>query len=297
MASCRYTRADSPEAAIGHLVEAEGDAHVIAGGIALGILMNEKVLQPTWLIDIAHVQAFRGIELQGGAIRIGALETHSSVERSPVVLRSLPMLSEMAAEIACGRIKHRGTIGGNICLADPQGDPPVAAIALRATLRAIGPSGLRDIPATEFFKDLYTTALGEDELLQELRVPLLPAHSGAAFGKFAARRAMDYSSTISVAVRLAVDPASGAIADLGLGFGGVGLTPVWPKRTEAVFAGRKPGPELYAQARETLSDEIVPLEDHLYSADYKRHAAAVILERTVEKAYRRATADRGGART
>ena len=277
------------EAAIESLVEAKGEAHVIAGGIALGILMSQKLIQPTWLIDISGVEAFRGIELlPDGGLRIGALETHDAIERSPIVSRTIPMLTEMAAEIACGRIKNRGTIGGNICLADPQGDPPVAALALRATLGAVGAKGARDIPATEFFTELYTTALAEDELLQEIRFPPLPANCGTAYGKFAARNAMDYTSTVSVAVRLVVDPDVGTIADLGLGCGGLGFTPVCPKETEAIFIGGKPDPETFASAREALFDELEPIEDHLYSADYKRHVASVILRRTMERAYGRA---------
>ena len=289
MPTCQYTRATTIDTAIESLVKAKGEAHVIAGGIALGILMSQKLIQPTWLIDISGVEAFRGIELlPDGGLRIGALETHDAIERSPIVSRSIPMLTEMTAEIACGRIKNRGTIGGNICLADPQGDPPVAALALRATLRAVGANGTRDIPATEFFTELYTTALAEDELLQEIRFPPLPATCGTAYGKFAARNAMDYTSTVSVAVRLVVEPDEGSITDVGLGCGGLGFTPVCPTETEAVFIGRKPDPETFASARETLFDELEPIEDHLYSADYKRHVATVILRRTMEQAYTRA---------
>jgi CO/xanthine dehydrogenase FAD-binding subunit len=133
MADCRYTRAQSVDEAVACLTEARGDGHIIAGGVALGILMNEKLVDPTWLIDISALDEVRGIELLGdGALRIGALVTHREIERSDIVARAVPMLPEMAAEIACGRIKNRGTIGGNICLADPQGDPPAAILALRA---------------------------------------------------------------------------------------------------------------------------------------------------------------------
>ena len=296
MPECRYTRPRTVDEAVACLAEAKGEGHIIAGGVALGILMNEKLLEPDWLIDISALEEVRGIELMAdGTLRIGALATHSEIERSNVVARAIPMLPEMAAEIACGRIKNRGTIGGNICLADPQGDPPAAILALRATLRAVGPNGVRDIPATDFFTDLYTTALGADEILQDIRFPPLPGNCGTAFGKYAARRAMDYSSTISAAVRLDVDPADGRIADIGLGLGGVGYIPVWPRATEAVLAGGKPDEDTFAKMGETLFNEIEPIEDDLYSADYKRHVAAVILKRSVARAYERATADTGGS--
>ena len=172
MTPCRYTRARTVEEAVAALAEAEGEANVIAGGVALGILMNERLLAPEWLIDIARIDAMKGIAaMPGGGLRIGALTTHTEVERSAAVAAACPLLTEMAAEIACGRIRNRGTVGGNICLADPQGDPPVALLALGASLRAAGPGGTRDIPADGFFTDLYTTALEEDELLVAIEVP------------------------------------------------------------------------------------------------------------------------------
>ena len=289
MATCRYTRVRTVDDAVECLVDAKGDAHVIAGGIALVILMNERLVEPTWLIDIAAIEALRGIDRSpDGTLRIGALVTHDELERSKTVAEACPILTEMAAEIACRRIKNRGTIGGNVCLADPQGDPPIALLALEATLRAAGSQGFRDIPVREFFTDLYATALQEDEILHDIRVPPPPGNSAAAYGKFAARRAMDYTSTISAAVQLVRSPCDGRISGIGLGLGGVGPTPVWPTQTEAVLLDKKPSPEVFERMRDTLFDEIQPLQDSLYSADYKRHVASVILRRTVERAYDRA---------
>ena len=291
MPNCRYTSPRTIDEALDDLAAAAGDAHVIAGGIALGILMNEKLVEPSWLIDISRIEALGGIErLPDGSLRIGALATHTEVEHSEAVARYYPILREMAREIACGRIRNRGTVGGNLCLADPQGDPPAAAIALRCVLRAAARQGPRDIPATHFFTDLYTTALGEDELLQEVIVPPPPENSAAAFGKFAARRAMDYTSTVSVAVQLVRDPDDGCIAEIGLGLGGVGAVPVWPQATEAVLAGRVPEPDTFGEMREVLFDEIEPLADHMYSADYKRHVAWVVMKRTLNRAFARAAA-------
>ena len=297
MPDCRYTSPRTIDDALDDLAAAAGDAHVIAGGVALGILMNEKLVDPAWLIDISRIEALGGIERRpDGSLRIGALATHTEVERSEAVAQALPMLAEMAREIACWRIRNRGTIGGNLVLADPQGDPPAAVIALRAVLRAATRQGPRDIPALHFFTDLYTTALGEDELLHELIVPPPPPHSATAFGKFAARRAMDYTSTVSVAVQLVRDPREGCIAGIGLGLGGVGTVPVWPRATEAMLAGRIPERETFERMREVLFEEIEPIPDPLYSADYKRHVAWVIMKRTIARAFSatdpRETADR-----
>lgn len=290
---CRYSRPESLAEAVAVLREAQqttgGDAHLVAGGVALGILMNEKLLAPSWFVDISRLAELKKIEpTEDGGLRIGAACRHREVERSPLIAERYPILHEMAAEIACGRIKNRGTIGGNICLADPQGDPPGAVIALRATLRVLGPEGARDIPATGFFTGLYETALRPDEILQEIGLPPPKPHEGAAFGKFSARRAMDYSSTISAAVRLTRDPADGRIAEIGLGVGGAGETPVWARETESVLCGGPPDEDAFARMRETLFAEIEPIADDLYSQDFKRHVAAVIMKRTILKAYQRA---------
>jgi aerobic carbon-monoxide dehydrogenase medium subunit len=294
MPACRYDRPKTVEDALASLAAVGGDAHVIAGGIALGILMNEKLVEPNWLIDISRIPVLGGIDRKSdGSIRIGALTTHREIEHSDLIKRNIPMLGEMASEIACERIKNRGTIGGNICLADPQGDPPAAVLALRAVLRAVGPKGTRDIPATDFFRGLYSTALNRDELLQEIVFPRIPANCGLAFGKFAARHAMDYNSNIGAAVRLVVEPGSGRIIDVGLGVGGVGETAICPKATEAELRSRKPDVEVLDIASKALSREIHPAPDELYSADYKRHVASVILRRTIERAYERALAKMG----
>ena len=239
----------------------------------------------------------RGYLAQLGPIRPSAFDW-DEVERNPFFCPDPAAAEEMARFMdalrksgdSIGARIDRGTVGGNLCLADPQGDPPAAAIALRAVVRATTRQGSRDIPATRFFTDLYTTALGEDELLKEVIIPPPPEHSAAVFGKFAARRAMDYTSTVSVAVHLVRDPNDGCIAEVGLGLGGAGLTPAWPQATEAVLAGRVPGPETFAEMRQVLFEEIEPITDHLYSADYKRHVAWVVMKRTLDRAFARAAA-------
>ena len=284
--SCQYTQARTLDEAVEALIAAKGEAHVIAGGVALVILMNEKLVEPSWLIDISGIEALHGIDqLPEGTVRIGAAVTHREVAESEIIAQAFPMVPEMASEIACGRIMNKGTIGGNICLADPQGDPPIAMLALDATMRAVGPDGTRDIPVREFFLELYTTALREDELLQEILIPPMKDGSVTAFGKYAARRAMDYTSTISVAVRLIRDAGDEHIEEISLGFGGVGQIPVYSEEIEHMMTGATPADALFDQVREKMSDVLEPIDDHLYSANYKRHVSAVTLRRTVMKAF------------
>lgn len=284
MTECTYVRPRTLDEAIRTLAASRGEASILAGGVALGILMNEKLAQPTRLLDISRIDALRGIALERDGVRIGALETHRSIETSPVVRQAMPYLADLAGEIACGRIKNRGTIGGNVCLADPQADLPVAALAMGARFRAVGPRGAREIAAADFFVGVVQTALAADELLQSILFPTPPAHSGVAFGKFGARKAMDYSSTVTVGVRLTIDPASGVVTGVGLGFGGMGVTPVRPARTEAALTGRRLDDAAFRAAKEAIGAECEPIEDDLYSAAYKTHVCAVILRRTAERA-------------
>lgn len=294
MAECNYARPLTLDAAFEALAAGRGDANIIAGGVALGILMNEKLAQPTHLVDISRLPELRGLDLLAdGALRIGALETHHRVETSPLVRERFPYLSRLAGEIACGRVKNRGTIGGNVCLADPQADMPVASIALRARFQAVGRNGRREIPAIEFFVGVVQTALKEGELLQAVVFPALPANTGVAFVKFAARKAMDYSSTVTVGVRLTIDPNEEVITGIGLGFGGMGVTPVWPRQTEIAFIGKRLDDATFRAAREALAAECDPIEDDLYSAEYKKHVASVILRRAVESARAHAKAYKG----
>ena len=284
--SCQFTQAMSVDEAVLALTKAKGEAHLIAGGVALVILINEKLVEPSWLIDVSRIEALHGIDkLPDGTIRIGAAVTHREVAESQVIAEAFPMVPEMAAEIACGRIMNKGTIGGNICLADPQGDPPIAMLALDATMRAVGPNGIRDIPVREFFVDLYTTALAEDELLQEILIPPMKKGSATAFGKYAARKAMDYTSTISVAVRLIKNPSNETLDEVSLGFGGVGQIPIYLEEIENMLTGTSPSDTLFKEVAKKLSGVLEPIDDHLYSADYKKHVSAVTLRRTIMKAY------------
>ncbi|MBN8477731.1 MAG: FAD binding domain-containing protein [Burkholderiales bacterium] len=294
MTECRYDRPLTLDAALGTLAASGGEASIMAGGVALGILMNEKLAQPTHLLDISRVRELRGIESRPDGVRIGALGTHHAIESSPVIRQRLPALAELAAEIACGRVKNRGTIGGNVCLADPQADMPVAALALRARFQAASRRGMREIPAVEFFVGVVQTALEPDELLQSVFFPALPAHTGVAFGKFSARKAMDYSSTVTVGVRVTIDPKTEVVTGFGLGLGGMGVTPVWPKRTEALFAGARLDDPVFRAARETLAAECDPIDDDLYSAEYKTHVCSVMLKRTATRALARAKGVPGG---
>ena len=140
-----------------------------------------------------------------------------------------------------------------------------------------------------------TSALAPGEILEAIDVPATPAHCGTAYGKYAARRAMDYSSTISAAASVECDPASGAITRARIGLGGVGPIPVRALAAEAVLAGRALDDAVLKAAGAAQAEQLEPLSDTLYSADYKRHVAGVLMQRTLRKAYDRARQTARGA--
>ncbi len=289
--TCEYVRARTVEEALETLAARAGTAKLLAGGVALVGLMNQKLFAPACLVDISRIEALRGVrELADGGLRIGALVTHAEIERAPGIRRRFPLLHEMAKEIACGRIRNRGTIGGNLCHADPQEDPPAALLALGAAVGIRGREGPRALSLDGFFRDSFLTAVEEDELLEEVLVPAPRPHSGAAFTKFGPRRAMDYSSTISVAVTLARDPRDGRIAEVGIGVSGVASTPRRLDGVAALLRDQRPDPDVLERAGGATAEAVDPAGDFQFSADYKRHVVSVLLRRTVERAYARAAA-------
>lgn len=286
---CEYVRVRTIEEALESLEARNGTAKLIAGGVALVGLMNQKLFTPASLVDISRIEALQGMrQTVAGELRIGALVTHGDIERAEIIRRHFPLLHEMAREIACGRIRNRGTIGGNLCHADPQEDPPAALLALGATVRIRGRAGARELPLDGFFRDSFATALGDNELLEEVIVPAPRRHSGSAYAKFGPRRAMDYTSTISVAALVVRDPERGLITDVGIGMSGVAPTPIRARSAEAALRGQRLDPELLERMSLALAEEIEPATDFYFSAEYKRHVAGVLLRRTVGRAYDRA---------
>jgi len=160
------------------------DAKLLAGGHSLLPAMKLRLAQPKHLVDLRKVSGLSGIKEDGGALVIGAMTTHYQVESSAVVKSKCPMLAAVAAQIGDPMVRNMGTIGGSLAHADPAADYPAAIIALGAEMVAEGPKGKRTIKADDFFKGLLTTALAEDEILTEVRVPAMAGKTGAAYMKF-----------------------------------------------------------------------------------------------------------------
>jgi carbon-monoxide dehydrogenase medium subunit len=263
------------------------DAKLIAGGTALVILMKQRLVRPQLLVSLSKVPGLHGVEASNGGLRVGALTTHREAELSPLLRERLPVLAETLHHVATVRIRNVGTVGGNLSHADPNQDPPVTLIALGASVELGSAQGERTVPLEEFFSDYYETVLAPGEVLKAINVPALPARSGAVFTKFLPRTADDYA-TVAVTAIVTLDEAGSRLADVRLGLGSVGSTPIRARQAEAVLRGQEPTEALAREAGAVAKTEVDPISDIRGSSDYKRDMVEVWVRRTVLQAVARA---------
>lgn len=269
-ATFTYRRAESVDEAIELAGQYGDDAKFLAGGHSLLPLMKLRLAQPEVLVDIGRLRDLSYIRDQGDHVAIGALTRHHDLATSELLAEQLPLLHHAAGTIGDPQVRHRGTIGGSLAHADPAGDLPAVVLALEATLVARGPSGSREIPATEFFRGLFESALEPGELLTEIRVPK-PAARGWSFQKFT-KRAIDWA-IVGVAVQ----------GDR-IGLVNMGEKPV---RATAVEQALASGASI-RDAAEHAADGLSPASDVHASAEYRAQLARVLVRRGLEEARARA---------
>lgn len=261
------------------------DAKVIAGGQSLMPLINLGLAQPTLLVDVNPIRELDFIEQRDGMLAIGALTRQRSAERSDAVRQACPLLAEALPLIGDRQIRNRGTIGGSIAHADPVAEIPTVATALGAVMHVQGPNGARAIPASDFFLTYLTTAIEADEILTEVRFPVLPSGTGVAFQELVRRQGDFAIVAAAAAIQLAPD---GACADVRLGLAGVAPTPVRADAAAAILKGKVPTPEIIAAAAKAACEGIDPESDVIASADYRRDMAPIIARRAMTQALERA---------
>lgn len=260
------------------LLAAAGDREVkvLAGGQSLLPVLRLRLAAPDLLVDLGRVEGLRGVRDEGDAIVVGSMTTHDDVVREPLVRQHALLLAETAQTVADPQIRHRGTFGGSLAHADPAGDLGAAALALGAEMVIAGSGGRRSVPAGEFFVDLFTTAVGEGELLVEVRVP---KHSGwgARYQKFS--RVAQAWSIVAVAATVRVE--SGAIADARVGLTNMGVTPVRAHAVERALVGAPATADAIRQAAAAAADGTSPMSDANADDAYRRHLAQVLTGRAV----------------
>ena len=267
-----YQRAASVDEAIGLLTEHGDEAKLLAGGHSLLPLMKLRLAAPAVLVDIGRIADLSYVTSGGdGTVRIGALTRHHQLTTSAELRDEVPLLAHVAAQVGDPQVRHRGTIGGSVVHGDPASDLPAALLALRATLVARGPRGTREIAVDDFFTGFLETALADDEVLTEIRVPARPG-AGWAFEKFN-RRAQDWA-IVGVAAVL------GDGAEPGVGLVNMGSAPLRAAGVEDALRAGAPAPEAAARADEGTE----PPDDLNASPEYRRHLAQVLVRRAIETA-------------
>ncbi len=266
-AEFEYEAADSVEHAI-ELLGSNPDARLIAGGQSLLPLMKLRLSSPALLVDLGRVEGLAGVREDGDTLAIGALTLHEDLHRDATVAKRCPLLAHAAGEVGDPQVRHRGTLGGSLAHAAPEGDLPAALLALEGELVVQGPNGKRTVAASDFFVGPFTTALAPQEVLTEVRVP---ATDGArwSYRKFHPR-AQDWA-IVGVAA-LANGTTRVALMSMG-------PTPLRAAGVEAALAG---GADAATAAGSAL-DGTAPVDDAFASAEYRRHLAGVLVRRALEE--------------
>jgi aerobic carbon-monoxide dehydrogenase medium subunit len=282
-AAFEYERATSVEGAIASLQRLGPEARVIAGGHSLLPMMKLRLANPEYLVDINDLHELAYIREEGDEVRIGALTRHVELERSELLAERFPVFRDAEQVIADPVVRNRGTIGGSLCQADAAEDLSAVCSALKATVVIRGADGERLVGLDEFHIGPYMTAVGDGELLTEIRLPLRP-NAGSAHEKVE-RRAGDWAIAAASAA-LWMD--GNTIADAGLALSAVGPTTVHVTRAEELLRGQAPSDELFDQAGAIGSEDCSPVADGRGPVDYKRHLAGVLTERALRRAAARA---------
>ena len=257
------------------------DPKVMSGGQSLLPMLKLRLASPANIVDIGRIPGLDTLAEEGGFLRIGALVTETQLEQSAVVTERYPILLDTAKVIADPLVRNRATICGNIAHGDPANDHPATMLAVGAQVVATGPDGARTIEIGEFFFGLFTTALGEDEILTEIRIPAPAANSGGAYVKLE-RKVGDYAVAGSAAQLALAD--DGTVASAGIGLTNLGIAPIRATAAEAALTGQAPNDDAIAAAAQAAADATEPIPDRRGSIEYKRNMARVLTARAIRKA-------------
>jgi carbon-monoxide dehydrogenase medium subunit len=279
-----YLAPETLDEAISLLDEHGPEAVVLAGGQSLIPLMKLSLAFPEYVVDINRIPGLADISEDNGILRIGSLVREADLDSSEVVRARYPILHDTTAVIADPLVRNMATVGGNLAHGDPANDHPATMLALGAQVAAVGSSGERVIPVSDFFEGPLTTALDQGEILTEIRVPTPPQGSGGAYLKLE-RKVGDYA-TAGVAVVITV--ADGVCQQAGIGLTSAGPIPVKARTAESFLVGKRLDDETIREAAQLASQESQPSADLRGSEEYKRDMVRVLAGRALRLALERA---------
>ena len=273
-----YVRASSIEEAIS-MKGANDDSSLLAGGHSLIPAMKLRLSTPQKLIDISGLDQLKNISKNGSYISIGALCTHKQCTESDIIHSNCPALSDAASVIGDPHVRNKGTIGGALAHSDPQADYPGVVLALNATIIVEGSGGERTIEAVDFFTGLWETALGENEILTEVRIPTDPANANSCYLKFP----QPASRYPYVGCGVSLSSSSGTCLDIRVGFSGVGEWAFRDSGIESALKGQPLNESTIASAADKAAEGKAVLSDHFVSEEYRKAMSKVFAKRALTK--------------
>jgi len=280
-----YHRPATLDEAVALLARHGDAAKVLSGGMSLLPVLKLRLGSVAHLVDIGRIPGLEYTKEEGGVLKIGGATRQATLERSELIGAKYPILRDAVALIADPLVRNRATVGGNLANGDPGNDLPAIMIALGATLVARGPKGERAIPANQFYKGIYSTALAPDEILTEVRVPIPPPRSAGAYLKLK-RKVGDFAAA-AAAVQVTLD-AKGAIERAGIALTNAGPTPVEAADAAKYLVGKTLDDNVVGETAQLAAAKSAPSADQRGSVEYKREMARVLAGRALRKAVERA---------
>jgi carbon-monoxide dehydrogenase medium subunit len=287
-AAFQYFAPHSLDEAVDLLGRHGEDAKLIAGGQSLVPMMAFRLATPAVLVDLNGVSELEYVREEDGTLMLGALARHRAVQDLTWLTERCPVVAEGVGFVGHPAIRNRGTAGGSLAHADPSAEWPALLLALDGEVDAVGPGGRRTIGAPDLFVTYFTTSLGPDEVLTEVRLPLQDDERvGSSFVELARRHGDFAMAGVAAIVKLAAD---GSVADARIALIGVRDTAIRSGAAEAMLRGASPTEEALGEAARAIAGDIEPASDVHGSAEYRRHVATVLVRRALVRCVERALA-------
>jgi CO/xanthine dehydrogenase FAD-binding subunit len=286
MHSFDYKKVYSLQEALEAASASKGASVFMAGGTDLLVQIKEGRRRPQCVIDVKGVHEIDGLAISGDEFSIGALTCIRTLETSPSILEKVPLLAQAAAKLGSVQVRHRATVGGNLCNASPSADMAPALLALDAQAVTFGKEGKRVVDLCNFFLGPGATVLSDGEMLTHLRIPLTRNRQGSVYYKLSTRNAMDLAF-VGVAVLLELD-GDDQISKARIALGAVAPTPIRVPTAEKLLEGRVFKSELVRESAELAAQSCNPISDLRASAEYRREMVRELCQQGLFTAFRRA---------
>lgn len=292
MQSFDYQKVYSLQEALDAASASKGASAFLAGGTDLLVQIKEGRKQPRRVIDVKGVHEMAGLTLSGDELSIGALTCIRTLETSLSISEKVPLLAQAAAKLGSVQVRHRATIGGNLCNASPSADTASALLALDAQVEIYGKTGTRVIDLDKFFLGPGATVLGDGEILTRLKIPLTRKRRGSVYYKLSTRKAMDLAF-VGVAVLLELDGGD-RISKARIALAAVDPTPIRVPSVEKQLEGRMLSFDAARESAELAARSCKPISDHRASAEYRREMVRELCQQGLLAAYRQAKSQKEG---